>query len=218
MADVPEERRRFQRLDLPRPVPATFRSAAVRVLEVSLVGVLVEHATPLTVGEDGVLEFEWGGETLRFECAVARTVALAEGFQSGLEVRSALGESDVRLRRMIAEHVARVVAAQEANAFGARERNRIDADHTLTALGSARRAMTEAFVTWRFRDRAWKQASSLLPDQPADGFTVAAWEEDEQIERLRAAYETADAEGRRFIRMLAELSISEAKGIPPRRP
>jgi hypothetical protein len=43
------------------------------------------------------------------------------------------------------------------------------------------------------------------------------WEEDEQVAQLRRAFEEADEEGRNFLRMLAELSISEARGIPPRR-
>ena len=72
-------------------------------------------------------------------------------------------------------------------------------------------------MTWRLVEGTWKKASALLPDQPRDGFTVPAWEEDEQVERLRRSYQEADAEGRQFLRMLAELSISEARGIPPRR-
>ncbi|HVR44848.1 MAG TPA: hypothetical protein VMS56_15560 [Thermoanaerobaculia bacterium] len=223
MSELPEERRRFQRLELASPIPATFENRKVRLFEVGLVGALIEHEGRLESGHTGILAFDWVGERLEFECRVVRT---REGipregeeapFYSGLEVVAAVDDSDRRLRRMIAEHVTRVVAAQEANAFGDRERNLIDPDHTLTALGSARRAIESGFITWRYLDGKWKKGASLLPDQPPDGFTVAAWEEDEQLARLRKAYEQADAEGRHFLRMLAELSIAEARGIPPKK-
>lgn len=219
--DSHEERRRFQRLDLTTPVPASFDGAEVELIEIGLVGALIRHAGPIEVGRSGHLRFPWEGTELSFECRVVRTEPpddhAGEWFRSGLEVLAGLGTSSQRLRELIADHVARVVAAQEANALGLRELNRIDHDHTLTALGSARRANESGFISWRLRETGWKRIPSLLPDQPADGFTVAAWEEDEQIAHLRKAYEEADDEGRQFLRMLAELSISEATNIPPRK-
>lgn len=215
-----EERRRFQRLDLAHPIPAEFDGRPVRLYEIGLVGAFIDHDFSLKAGDAGVLSLSWGEERLRFECRVVHTRDKGdEGshHSSGLEVTAALGDSATHLRRMIAEHVARVVAAQEANAFGMRDLNKIDGDKTLTALGSARRATQAGFLSYRLIDGKWKKVPSLLPDQPPDGFTVAAWEEEAQLDRLRKAYEEADAEGRNFLRMLAELSISEANGVPPRK-
>lgn len=220
MSDGYDERRRFHRLDLAKPLEAEFDGLAVRLHEIGLVGAFIDHDVPLEPDRTGILSFAWGEDLLRFECRVVHSrsdVAGGPRFSSGLDVRSALGESAAKLRKMIAEHVARVVAAQEANAFGMRELNRIDGDATLTALGSARRTAQSGFISYRLISGTWKKVPSLLPDQPSDGFTVAAWEEDEQLESLRKAYEQADEEGRSFLRMLAELSISEATGIPPRR-
>ncbi|MFN2442424.1 MAG: hypothetical protein ABR517_07050 [Thermoanaerobaculia bacterium] len=221
MSEVHDERRRFHRLDLAHPLEAEFDGRPVRLYEIGLVGAFIDHQVPLEQGLTGILSFSWGEETLRFECRVVHSRGEApEGasFSSGLDVTAALGESASRLRKMIAEHVARVVAAQEANAFGMRDLNRIDGDATLTALGSARRSTQTGFISYRYVSGSWKKVPSLLPDQPPDGFTVAAWEEDEQLASLRKAYEDADEEGRDFLRMLAELSISEATGIPPRKP
>jgi hypothetical protein len=221
VSDEYDERRRFHRLDLAHPLEAEFDGLEVGLHEIGLVGAFIDHDVPLEPGRVGILSFAWGDDQLRFECRVVHSGGEApEGarFSSGLDVRAALGESASKLRKMIAEHVSRVVAAQEANAFGMRELNRIDGDATLTALGSARRTAQTGFITYRLVSGTWKRVPSLLPDQPPDGFTVAAWEEDEQLESLRRAYEQADEEGRNFLRMLAELSISEATGIPPRRP
>lgn len=218
MTDFPEERRRFQRLDLPAPVPGMFDGVAVRVVDISLVGALIQHEGPLEAERTGVLSFHWDSYDLAFDCRVAHTAGPDDPLpRSGLEIVTAHDESDSKLRMLIAASVARLVAAQEANAFGDREHNWLDSDRTLTAVGSARRASLTGFVTWRLVNGTWKKASALLPDQPRDGFTVPAWEEDEQVERLRRSYEEADADGRQFLRMLAELSISEARGIPPRR-
>lgn len=218
MSDVPEERRRFHRLDLPAPIAGRFDGAEVRLADVGLVGILILHEGPLEPERTGTLSFEWERHHLSFECRVVHcSPASGGGYHSGLEVVAAHGESDASLRKLIAESVARIVAAQEANAFGNRELNWIDSDRTLTAVGSARKASMTGFVTWRLVDGAWKKSASLLPDQPKDGFTVPAWEEEEQIERLRRSYEDADEDGRKFLRILAELSISEARGIPPRR-
>lgn len=218
MSDHPEERRRFHRLDLPEPIPGLFDGAAIRILDVGLVGVLIEHERALEVDRAGALSFQWESHHLTFDCRVVRSEAMSPSLHhSGLEIVAARDESDATLRMLIAASVARIVAAQEANAFGDRGMNWLDADRTLTAVGSARRAGQTGFVTWRLIEGAWKRSASLLPDQPKDGFTVPSWEEDEQIERLRRSYEDADADGRQFLRMLAELSISEARGIPPRR-
>ncbi len=217
MSDVPEERRRFQRLDLPAPIGGLFDGVAVRIADVGLVGILILHEGPLEPGRTGILSFAWQGHDLAFECRVVHSSRSIDAYHSGLEVVAALGDSDMALRKLIAESVARIVAAQEANAFGNRELNWIDSDRTLTAVGSARKASMSGFTTWRLVDGRWKKAASLLPDQPKDGFTVPAWEEEEQIENLRRSYESADEDGRKFLRVLAELSISEAQGVPRRK-
>jgi hypothetical protein len=49
------------------------------------------------------------------------------------------------------------------------------------------------------------------PEQPNNGFTVAAYEDDEELESLCQAYEIADEEGRRLIQLVAELSARTVK-------
>jgi hypothetical protein len=50
-----------------------------------------------------------------------------------------------------------------------------------------------------------------MASQPADGFTVAGHEDEEEIAKLCEAYENADAEGRRLIRLVAELGVRSAE-------
>ena len=44
--------------------------------------------------------------------------------------------------------------------------------------------------------------------QPPDGFTVAAYEYESDLEALCLAYEIADEEGRAMIRLVSELSVN----------
>jgi len=54
-------------------------------------------------------------------------------------------------------------------------------------------------------------------NQTADGFTVAALEDQTQIDLLCQADEKSDTDGRKMIQLFAQLSIAEGEGIPPGR-
>ncbi len=91
-----------------------------------------------------------------------------------------------------------------------REENVVSGDETLTAASAGARGLISGFTVWRLgEDGQWKKSSSLLADQPEDGFTVAAGEPAEQVDLLQRNYESGDAEARRMIRILAELSVAK---------
>ena len=48
------------------------------------------------------------------------------------------------------------------------------------------------------------------------GFTVARSTDTDEMQRLCDVYAASDEEGRRLIRLFAELSVSDAMQIPPR--
>jgi hypothetical protein len=50
-----------------------------------------------------------------------------------------------------------------------------------------------------------------------NGFTISAEEDPEHIAILCETYLSTDAEGRKLIKIMSELSISKAEGIPTRR-
>ena len=194
------ERREFQRLHLTRPADGWFGDYAVRILDVSAIGALIEHDEDIPADARALLRFYWRDAEIEI---MAETVRGEDG-RSGLTF---VESSDV-LIDLIAQSAREVLRAQEANARGMREDNVISADETLTAASAGARGMMRGFVVWTLTPGGeWKKTSSLLPDQPDDGFTVAAGESMEQVEMLRTSYAAGDAEGRRMIRMLAELSV-----------
>ena len=192
-----DERRQFQRLTLVEPLDAWFGDFAVRLLNISAAGALIDADEPLPDDARALLRFYWRGAEIELLARTARNLST----QTGLEF---LEESET-LCTLLAQSANELLRAQEANAAGQREAN-VFGDETLTA-GSAR-ARLAGFVTWTLGDNGWKATRSLLPDQPPNGFTVAAGEPDDQVQLLCRTYESGDTESRRLTRMFAELSVA----------
>ena len=176
------ERREFQRLHLTRPADGWFGDFAVRLLDVSAKGGLIEHddETPAAlVGWFVLLERDRGRDHGRDH--PRRRRPLRPEFLEKSEV----------LMDLIAESATQVLRAQEANARGLREENVVSGDETLMAASAGARGLITGFTVWRLgEDGQWKKSSSLLADQPEDGFTVAAGEPAEQVDLLQRNYES----------------------------
>jgi hypothetical protein len=198
--DAHDERRAYQRLNLMRPLDGWFGDYAVRILDVSASGALVDLEEPLEEHARALLRFFWNGE----EVEVTAEIARADEQRLGLKF---VDESET-LRRLIATSVTEILNAQQANANGLREAN-IVGDGTLTSASEYFND-TRTFIVWNFAGGAWKHRRSLLPDQPSDGFTIAANEPEEQVALLCRTYENGDEEARRLTRLLAELSVTKS--------
>lgn len=211
------ERRALQRLPLAKPIRADLDGASVLILDLGVLGALAEHDDQLETGQKRTLSFNWETKKVEVRCEVVRSLVkrvVADGerklvFHSGLRFLEAEEGSDNILRRIIAAHVIRIIAAQEANAQGIRERNRIDGDATITSLGAAKRAREDGYLSFRLGAGGWEKSRTLDTEQPPDGFTVAAFEDTDQLQALCRAYQEADEQGRQLIRMSAELSITD---------
>lgn len=196
-----DERRLYQRLNLTKPLDGELDGIAVRIVDVSANGAQVELEDQ-TLPPRGKLRFRWRDEEVTLDAQVVRN----SEDRAGLHFL----EDDETLRRLIAQSAAEVLAAQQANMAGERERNVISSDDvgelTLTAASAGLGA--KAWLTFTLGPSGWKRRKSLLPDQPEDGFTVSASEPDEQIDMLCKTYESGDDEAKRMIRMFAELSAA----------
>jgi len=212
-----DDRRQFQRLHLTKPILAQARGASALILDLGVAGALIEHYGKATTGERLQLSFRWLGNTIEHDCEVVRSEVVREGSgdgsyvvsHTGLRFLEAVGDSEELLKDFIATFVGRVLAAQKANAAG--EALSLDAGETvLEHLGHARRTRTAGYVSHRLKDGKWWRIPTQSPVQPNDGFTIAAYEDEEEVHTLCAAYERADEEGRNLIRMVAELSVLSA--------
>lgn len=206
---IENDRREFQRLRLAKPILGTMDGDSALILDVGVGGAFIEHYGATEPGRRFHLSFRWYGEDVTFLCEVARTSVVRSRAGDGRSVVShtgvrfleGVGEASGRLQDMMATFVGRVLAGQRANAAG-------DRTHSgdLTDLGGARRARSRGYAKYRFDGQKWTRELTASPAQPLDGFTVAAFEDEDELQTLCLAYETADEQGRNLIRLVAELS------------
>ncbi|PYQ31353.1 MAG: hypothetical protein DMF56_05515 [Acidobacteria bacterium] len=213
-----DERRHFQRLLLTKPILALARGTSALILDLGITGALLEHYGEAAPGERMNLLFRWMSNDVDLACEVVRSEVVrpiggdhvSPVSHTGVHFTGAKGDSLELLKDLIATQVGRVLAAQRANAAG--EWMSLDAgDMILEDLGRARRMRTSGFVSYRLKDGKWWRIPTRSTAQPSDGFTVAAYEDEEEVHTLCAAYERANEESRRLIRLVAELSVLSAK-------
>lgn len=188
--------------------------ASALILDIGIAGAFIEHHGALMTGDRLKLSFRWKGEDITYLCAVRRTnvIRSAEGSQatlshSGVEFVEAIGDSAAKLQDMMSAFVGRILVAQKANASADVQQS----GAMLFQLGDARRGRTRGFVAYLWDGKMWTRRRTQLGEQPRNGFTVAAYEDEDDLEALCRTYEAADAEGRNLIRLVAELSVASVK-------
>lgn len=207
-----EERREFQRLRLDTTIPGSFGSTDVTIVEVGILGARLLHATALDPKAD--LRFRFKDNEIAMRCECVRTMEASQtryggGYASGVRFVAAIGESGDHLRSMLGELVVQAIA-HRADSSATRLRIRaVDGDKTV-------RGVDAQFLSFRLDNGQWRRRHVFLPEQPPAGFTVARGEDAQEMQRLCTVYEASDEEGRRLIRLFAELSVSDALQIPPR--
>ena len=210
-----EDRRRYGRIKLEEPLRARFGDTPVRVIELSVTGVLVAHEGKLPVGETRSLLAQWQGELLEMDCVVIRSTLqrLAKNlgersvYRSGLRIVGFTNEGFVRLRNVIGERIMRALEEQKANARGIPP----------LAAYMYQPEKGELLRRCEFIDGVWRKTETIRAQQPPNGFTISAEVDPYHVEMLCETWESTTAEGRRLTQLLAELSISTAEGIPTRR-
>jgi len=207
-----EERREFQRLRLDPVLAGTFGPTPVTLVEVGVLGACIHH-TAVLAGEKHELRFVYGGAEIVMRCEVVRTFPAKElpaGTMSGLRFLAALGDSGDHLRSMLAQLVVQAIESRyDVSSTRLQIRRPVDGDKTV-------RGVDAQFLSFRLENSTWRRRHVFLPEQPAVGFTVARSEDADEMQRLCTVYEASDEEGRRLIRLFAELSVSDALQIPPR--
>lgn len=207
--------RQYGRIALDQALRGTLDEYAVRVIQVSVTGMLIAHDTRILPVPTRRLRMEWQEKTMDFGCVVTRSTLshLAPGpaeksiYHSGVRILEAAGESEKILRDFIAERVIRALEEQKANARGIPP----------LATYSFQVGKGDRLRRCELVDGVWRKSETTNRQQPENGFTVSAEIDPEHVEMLARTYEQTTTEGRRLTRILAELSISKSEGTPTRR-
>jgi hypothetical protein len=123
---------------------------------------------------------------------------------------AAIDDSGDKLRTMLANLVTHEFEVRRKMPPDTIPQNAASVDGDRTVRGA-----DAAFLCYRLENGVWRRRRVFLPEQPSVGFTVARGEDSEEMQRLCRVYEASDEEGRRLIRLFAELSVSDALEIPP---
>lgn len=206
----------MSRAKLTRPVGGRVGNARVFLVDVSVEGIRIAHqgAVP-AVGQNCRVAFEWQGQLIELDCVVihntlyklAKSAEEKSTYHAGLKIASAVGDSAAALKKLVADVVARALDEQKANARGIPA---AAAEVFQTGKGTD-------FVRCELVDGTWRKTVTSRPEQPANGFTVSADEASDQVEMLCQTYASSDAQGRKLIQLMSEMSISKSEGVPTRR-
>jgi hypothetical protein len=215
VADQNRDRRQYGRIDLDQPLKGFLDEFPVRVIEVSVSGLRVEHDMRIVPAPTRKIRVEWKGRTLQFGCVVARSTLfrLAQEaneksiYHSGIRILESVGDAEMQLREFIADRVTRALDEQKANARG------------LPPLGvyTFQVGKGDRYRRCEFIDGAWRKTDTTTSQQPPNGFTVSAELDSVTVDLLCRTFETTTEQGRRLTQMLAELSIKKTEGTPTRR-
>jgi hypothetical protein len=223
--DAPD-RRRAERLKLSELLSGTFDGKPVSVIEVGLLGALVEHADRLDDGTEGALVFEWEEEPICVEARIAHSeVSLARTesrgetvYLSGVEFASSSESDAAVLKRMISVHVTRSLERMKANARGSTR----PMDEAMSLLRTPApfletpQETTKIYLCFRLdASGQWHRAEVLKPKQPPDGFTLAADSSEDDITLLCRSYEEGNEDARKMIRVCAEIALAAGEDVPP---
>ena len=238
------QKRRVQRIHLAQPLVARLGTTPVVVVDLSLLGARIEHHMPLQAGGSSRLSFQWEGREIEANCRIVRSrlerfSVGADGltvFHSGLEFQSMPETSKGDLKTMLTHFIARALEEQKLNARGILPQHDVakmpifrhggmltaNQKDVAAAIGGSvmplsRMQKDAGYVSYLLEGSRWRKKRTPDPVQPLDGFTISANEDDGQAELLCEAYVMSDREGRRMIRMFAELSIMDGAGVEPGR-
>jgi hypothetical protein len=210
-----EVQRQFERIHFEHPIPARLSDAPVRVLDLAIGGVRLLGSTRVTPGAPRELRIDWEGRTIHLKCLVTRCILLtfATGtdkvstYDIGLRIMEAVGDSDKVMRELIATFVMKALDEQRANWEG------------IPPVGPYVHieGKTNRYRRCELLKGEWKISATTRPEQPITGFTVSAEVAPHYIDMLCKTYLATDEEGQRLTRILAELSINKAEGVPTRR-
>lgn len=210
-----EIKREFERVHFEHPIPARLSGQPVALLDLAIGGGRLLGTTRVPPASNHDLDIDWGGETIRLKCSVTRCVIQAfaakkdekSTYEIGVRIVETVGDADRKLHHLIAEFVLKAIEEQRANWNGIPP---VGPYVHIEGKGARYRRC-------QFFNDEWQIAETTQPAQPLNGFTVSAEVSPRYLKMLCQTWEKADHEGKRLTRILAELSINKAEGIPTRR-
>lgn len=208
----PPDQRQFLSVHLHHPIPGHVGATLVYITRVSLTHLTVVHESELTTNTATVV-FEWNGAVVQMTGQILGSTKAREGarelFASEVELSHIEDDSLTAMRKLIGQQVERALDEQMSNAQGIPAANAVVYQTGAASQGYVRCTLKH--------NNTWLKVETRDAKQPVLGFTVSRGESDEEIDMLCAVFQRSDEGGRRMIRQLAEISVSQSLGVPTRK-
>ena len=210
-----EVKREFERVHFEHPIPARLSGQAVALIDLAIGGARLLGTSRVVPSSQHDLRIEWEGEAIDLKCTVTRCVIQTfatkpdqkSTYEIGIRIVETVGDADKKIHHLIGTFVLKAIEEQRANWAGVPPIGPYV--HIEGKSGRYRRC--------QFFNADWNISETTNPEQPANGFTVSSEVSPRYIQMLCQTWEKTDNEGRRLTRILAELSINKAEGVPTRR-
>lgn len=212
MSPVTTDLHRFMSVHLSQPISGHVGATMVYLTDVSLTHLTVLHDVEIGA-EQATVVFEWEGAVAQMTGRVASTKrtkqATRELYVSDIELTHIDDDSLGSLKNLIEHYVELALDEQLSNARGVPV-----ATATVFQTGAA----SQGYVRCTLQpNNTWLKVDTRDPKQPVLGFTVSKGESPSEIDMLCALYEKSNEGGRKMIRQLAEISVSQKLGVPTRK-
>jgi hypothetical protein len=214
----------MNRLTFKMPRTARFATHEVVLVDLSLKGAGIQHSNQIPPGTRGALRFRLEREYHEVTCEISRSklqlvrqgTRTLQIYRSGLAFAGIEGEADT-IKDALRTRVQRAIARQQADAFANAEAMKgvEESSGAIPLAALAGWMETRPYVRCALeRSGKWKTEKVDAPEQPPNGFTVSSDEGEKEIELLRRAFEKANDEQRRLIRMFAQITLTEPSDEP----
>jgi hypothetical protein len=240
MVDRHGRSRHLERIRLGIPILAKANAVEVVLVDFSLRGCGVESHVPFRAGSQIRISFDWSDQGVDLTGEVVRckfhNAANGTIYHTGV-VFEDRGESAALLKEIVGRQLERALEEQKANARG--ELAEILEHMPIFAIGGTlaasaaqvseayegknsllpwtRIARQRGYVKYSYENGRWRKLRTTEPEQPLEGFTVWAYEDEDHLDKLSRVYETAAQETQTLIRLCAELSLQIDDTLPPQR-
>lgn len=198
-------RRGAERHALPKPVPATFGGFNATLIDFSLTGCRIEHLDRMNPRMTLPLRFFWRGTEVKMQATLVRSEMVPvhgkPGYVSGLIVCDSAEDAPAVVRDIVQwliNNEARKIAATEPLVETAPPPPAIEVAEEVEEVEEEEvEAMSTQYLQCVFSNGRWEKLYVDKPKQPAEGFTIAAPNDEREADVLCRAYEKAAPDARK---------------------
>lgn len=200
-------RRGAERHALPKPVPATFGGFNATLIDFSFTGCRIEHTDRMNPRMTLPLRFFWRGTEVKLQATLVRSemvpVRGKPGYVSGLIFCDSADDAPAVVRDIVQwliNNEARKIAAEEPPPAAIEVPEEVEEVEEVES-------MSTQYLQCVFSNGRWEKLYVDKPKQPADGFTIAAPNDEREADVLCRAYEKAAPEARKAMRARFEKAL-----------